>query len=689
MNFLNPFFLIGAAVLAVPVLIHLVRRERSEIIPFSTLMFLLKIPKRMVRQQMLKNLLLMILRLALIALLVGVFARPYLMQSATPDGGLLGSGRGFVMMLDNSSSMRYGQNFEKMKTEAVSRINALGGGDRMAIVGFNHSATVLVQPTSDKGKLRAAVDALEPSYAGTRYFEAFALADRLLGQFGQQEKHLIMISDFQRSGWNRSSRESVIGHDVKAEMFSVGVKDSGNVGIDNVSVDATSFVRTYSGRIVARIHNYRRDKDVTVPVALLINDKEEARKNVLVPAAGTALAEFGGFDLALGFAKGKIKIVADDPLPQDNEFLFGIERREKLNVLILDSGRPRQSFHLKAAFTAAPDLPFNVKVANASVVSPEDLGSQDIVIFNDVQRLTDPVRDRAVQMRKSGRQGQLVILGNSSDLRWWESVSGFPAKPLRSVNVASERGKTVVYLTSYDRNHGIFKRFQGSSRLGLNTAQFFRYIELEPKPGASAIAKFDNGGAALVESPVEDRGMLVFASALDMSWNDLPLKPSFVPFLHESTRYLTRYNAAKGWYTLDESIPVIGSAEGGVARVIDPSGTQTQIGEGELKAGEQLYFAPEMPGFYELRVGRNSQILAVNSPSNEGNLEMMVPEDLLASVQSTAAEARQTGTFVTDDKLEYARRQMGWWYLLLIALIAGIVELYIANSRPQSVRRVG
>ena len=44
--------------------------------------------------------------------------------------------------------------------------------------------------------------------------------------------------------------------------------------------------------------------------------------------------------------------MADDPLPQDNEFLFGIERREKLNVLILDAGRPRQSFHLKAALTA-------------------------------------------------------------------------------------------------------------------------------------------------------------------------------------------------------------------------------------------------------------------------------------------------------------------------------------------------
>jgi hypothetical protein len=68
---------------------------------------------------------------------------------------------------------------------------------------------------------------------------------------------------------------------------------------------------------------------------------------------------------------------------------------------------------------------------------------------------------------------------------------------------------------------------------------------------------------------------------------------------------------------------------------------------------------------------------------------MMLPEDLLASVQSTEGEARQAGTFVADDELDYARRQMGWWYLLMVALIAGIVELYIANSRTQSVRRVG
>src|SRR5437773_5420600 len=104
MSFLNPFFLIGSVALAIPVLIHLVRREKSEIVPFSSLMFLLKVPKRSIRQQIMKNLLLMALRILLLALLVGAFARPYFTQSTKPNA-TSGSNRSVVLLLDTSYSM--------------------------------------------------------------------------------------------------------------------------------------------------------------------------------------------------------------------------------------------------------------------------------------------------------------------------------------------------------------------------------------------------------------------------------------------------------------------------------------------------------------------------------------------------------------------------------------------------------
>jgi Mg-chelatase subunit ChlD len=146
MNFLNPFFFIGSLALAVPVLIHLVRKEKTEVVPFSSLMFLLRVPKRAIRQQKIKNLLLMALRLLLLALLVGAFARPYMnQQSASPAAG--GSNHAVVLMLDDSYSMRYGDTFNRMKAEAARRIDAMGGSDRMALVVFNDSAKLLLSPT--------------------------------------------------------------------------------------------------------------------------------------------------------------------------------------------------------------------------------------------------------------------------------------------------------------------------------------------------------------------------------------------------------------------------------------------------------------------------------------------------------------------------------------------------------------
>src|SRR5437773_4862421 len=172
MSFLNPFFLIGSVALAIPVLIHLVRREKSEIIPFSSLMFLLKVPKRSIRQQKMKNLLLMALRLLILALLVGAFARPYMTQPNKP-AVTANSNRGTVLMLDTSYSMQYGNNFDRLKSEARKRIDSLRAGDRMTIITFNESASLLSRPTTDKSALNAAVDTLVPSFGATRYYEAF------------------------------------------------------------------------------------------------------------------------------------------------------------------------------------------------------------------------------------------------------------------------------------------------------------------------------------------------------------------------------------------------------------------------------------------------------------------------------------------------------------------------------------
>ncbi len=677
MSFLNPFFLFGSLALAIPVLIHLVRREKSEIIPFSSLMFLLKVPKRSIRQQKMKNLLLMALRLLLLALLVGAFARPYMTEGAkavTP----LASNRGTVLMLDNSYSLQYGNNFEKLKTEARRRIDAMRPGDRMAVIVFNENASLLSRPTSDKNALAAAVDTLEPSFYGTRYYEAFTLADRALTDFTGDQRQLVVISDFQRNGWNRSSRESVISTDVKTETVNLAITNPNNAGIDSVNVDPpTSFAHTYNGRLIARIHNYRKDVPVDVPVVVSINDKEVGRKKVTVSANSSTLAEFTGFELPLGFSRGRVHIDYDDPLKVDNDFLFALERREKLKVLLVDTGKPRQSVYLRQAYTSSADLPFEVTAVAAPSVTPDEIAKHEVVIINDVPRLPDKVREKMDDLRKTG-QGQLVILGENSELSWWNSYAKLPVKATQRIFVNKDRGKPSVSLTTYDRNHFIFKPFETSTRVALSSSQFFAYTNMETKPGAVILAKYDDGAPVIVESSKDDHGLIVFNSTVDNSrWNDLPVRPSFLPLFVQMVRYLSRYNESRGWYALGEGIPVVAGLESAAAAVIDPKGNRQALGQ--LSAGQARFFTPMDPGFHEIRVGPDTRLVAVNPPSSEGNLESMPPEDLLSSVQRTQGESQQAGFLGSEEKAEYARRQMGWWYLLFIALLAGIAEIYIAN----------
>src|SRR5207253_4604985 len=259
--------------------------------------------------------------------------------------------------------------------------------------------------------------------------------------------------------------------------------------IDSVSVDpSSSFTRMYSGRVIARIHNYRKDIPVDIDVIVSLNDKEMARKKLTVSANSSVLAEFTGFDLPLGFSKGKVHIDSNDPLKVDDDFLFALQRREKLKLLIVDTGKPKQSLYLRQAYTSSPDLPFDVTIVPVSSITPEELAKYEIVVINDVPRLPDKAREKLDDLRKSG-QGQLVILAENAESAWWNGYAKLPVKVEQRIFVSKDRGKPSVSMTTYDRNHVIFKPFEKSTRVALNSAQFFAYMNMEARSEDRRVGK--------------------------------------------------------------------------------------------------------------------------------------------------------------------------------------------------------
>src|SRR2546430_10939331 len=130
MNFLTPAFLIGVGALAIPVLIHLIQRERKRVIEFPSLMFLRRIPYQSVRRRRIRHWLLLAMRAAALALIVLAFARPFFRQNALAAAAAAGGAREVVILLDQSSSMGYADHWQKAQDAARAIVRGLGNDDR-------------------------------------------------------------------------------------------------------------------------------------------------------------------------------------------------------------------------------------------------------------------------------------------------------------------------------------------------------------------------------------------------------------------------------------------------------------------------------------------------------------------------------------------------------------------------------
>src|SRR4029079_19548121 len=82
MNFLAPWFLLGALAITAPIVFHLIRRAVRDRMPFSSIMFLKPTAPRITRRRNLEHLWLLLLRCACLVLLATGFARPFFSKNA-------------------------------------------------------------------------------------------------------------------------------------------------------------------------------------------------------------------------------------------------------------------------------------------------------------------------------------------------------------------------------------------------------------------------------------------------------------------------------------------------------------------------------------------------------------------------------------------------------------------------------
>ena len=133
-------------------------------------------------------------------------------------------------------------------------------------------------------------------------------------------------------------------------------------------------------------------------------------------------------------------------------------------------------------------------------------------------------------------------------------------------------------------------------------------------PNTQVLARFDAGTPALVERKVGSGRVMLWASTLDLSWSDLPLKPVFLPFLHRSMVHLANYTEPTPWLTIGQVFdPDASSAKAQATGrlALTPSGKRMPL-EDEGSSAQVLELQEQ--GFYEIRGQKaNSDVTVVAS----------------------------------------------------------------------------
>ena len=188
--------------------------------------------------------------------------------------------------------------------------------------------------------------------------------------------------------------------------------------------------------------------------------------------------------------------------------------------------------------------------------------------------------------------------------------------------------------------------------------------------------QFDNGSPALLERAVGQGRVLLFASSLDTEWNNLPLQGLYLPFAHESLRYLAQATEKERAYRIGDVIDLASAvAEDATLTVTDAAGAVSQL----LPGNRTL--TPVTSGFVSIDDGANVQFYAVNPDPEESSLERIAPSTLQDSVTNAETEPVQSEQVRTAQLVaEIEGPQRVWWWLMLLVMLMLLAETRVANT---------
>ena len=690
MAFLNPLFLFGLLAAAIPLLIHLWSRRQAVTVDFSSLMFLVAAHRQNVRRLQLKQLLILLLRMLIVALIALALARPFL-TLGLPLAAVRAK-TDVVIVLDNSYSMGYqdvdGVWFEKAKTLATDVVRSLRHGDSASLILMSDiPQPVFRQLTPDVESVITAIQKAELSYRATNVQPSIELAHEILSESTQQNKELYLISDFAQNGWvnwgvipNRSGSRII--------LLPVSERVPHNTNIEEILPSHQLIGVDLPFHLNAMIKNYSDVPISQTTLTFFVGDQKRKTQTFSATADESIVTTLTQTFSAPGTHTGYFELT-NDRLNADNRRYFALEALGEIRVLCVSE----QTEYLKLALNPLENKRTVGALVKSSMIQPTactpaefemfPLEGYDIILLADVPKISTKAQ---AQLSDFIRQGKsiIVFVSDNYNLSWAPAQFGQPII-----------WQIPQQVSKYEETHPIFEIFSENIFSGQYGPQFYQSMTAAPASDATVIARFGDDTPFLIERREGKSHILFFNCSLQQQPNssELLVNPYFLPLLQHSVLYVMHSNTQKNINVGEAYVESFPQNSGGQAWIKRPesSGEDTMTAVPISEDGLLRFESTERPGIYQVDVKAQDRLFrdffAVNTSTAEADLTSIPLQQASERVNAQPGSTNETGELDTE-ALDIKRhgREI-WGELLVLAVCLLLLEGFLSNR--QSVLAAG
>ena len=687
--FLSPLFLIAAGLGAgIPLLLHLLHKERKIQMPFPTLRFIRFGQQQSARRVRLENLLLWLIRTLIMMLLGLAFAMPMLRSNGL--GWLGNAPRDVAIVLDSSYSMNYttgrGTVWQKSIDAAIGILQELNEKDRFCIfLAREQPEAIIAEPIANKKEGISRLKALQPGGGSSRLAPAVGAALRALRKSEtSREKEIHILSDNQELPWKSFAAESGAAQYNPADVGSkfgvfvslLGVAHPENTGVASVAIEPAVLHKETGIKIIA--NTLHTGAPCETAATLFIDGKSVGRRSFKAGNAGESTVDFTIPPLGLGVHEGRIE-TPEDNLSIDNTFHFLLRVQELKPVLV--AGSAEETLFLRTALRTGFNRPDALQT-----VAPEKVEEQALSNFSAVFLCNAlPLSGQAiVALEDYVKSGGLLVLfpGMNAPAEAYKPWNCLPAIPASIETVTPAQSKRTL---TWDKpQHPALRSLRGAMAvptLAVHRSFTWQKIhETTERLGSMGSDPF------LLERTFGSGRVLMFAISADRIWSDFPLSPFFLPLVMQCADYGAGIGAKPpfAWaaevFSLGELFPGMKTAP----LLQSPEKHAISVRSTTLE-GRKMLIAENLtePGIYSMTTATETEpkpALAINLPRAESDLTPIQPGDIAGKM---GVESVHIATDVDALRRLIKDYRMGRTYgehLLWIALGLIVVEFLYANA---------